>query len=309
MTGVQTCALPICFPVTISESESLLLSESVTSEQVLDQIKKINDSNLVSKEEIVSKLKSKYNQINNIKETSYKVLYDFKDKNPRIKLSSFVIFNSNYYILDSDTSKIYSSKVSELNFESYETKVSGARYIDNFTKTLAIINNSSIFYFTPDLNKSDNEIKLDQVGIPRVYSGFIYELKDNKITRIDSNSDKPSRELWAENEKLVNAKDLFIDYDVYVLDKDSKLLKFSSGVLQDLKFENDKYSFSKMFINSNLTYNYFVSDNKIYQYSKDGILKTIYSDPFFNEDIKDLVVLSDKKIIFISNSKLVELEL
>ena len=64
-----------------------------------------------------------------------------------------------------------------------------------------------------------------------------------------------------------------------------------------------------MFINSNLTYNYFVSDNKIYQYSKDGILKTIYSDPFFNEEIKDLVVLSDKKIIFISNSKLVELEL
>jgi len=293
----------------LSESESLLLSESVTSEQVLDQIKKINDSNLVSKEEIVSKLKSKYNQVNNIKETSYKVLYDFKEKNPRIKLSSFVIFNSNYYILDSDTSKIYSSKVSELNFESYETKVSGARYIDNFTKTLAIINNSSIFYFTPDLNKSDNEIKLDQVGIPRVYSGFIYELKDNKITRIDSNSDTPSRELWAENEKLLNAKDLFIDYDVYVLDKDSKLLKFSRGVLQDLKFENNKYSFSKMFINSNLTYNYFVSDNKIYQYSKDGILKTIYSDPFFNEEIKDLVVLSDKKIIFISNSKLVELEL
>jgi hypothetical protein len=139
--------------------------------------------------------------------------------------------------------------------------------------------------------------------------GFIYELKDNKITRVDSNSDTPSRELWAENDKVKDARDLAIDYDIYVLDKDSKLLKFTKGVLQDTKFNNSKYVFNKMFIDSNLSSNYFVSENKIFQYSKDGELKNIYSDPSFNEKITDFVVLKDKKIIFISNSKLVELEL
>ena len=115
--------------------------------------------------------------------------------------------------------------------------------------------------------------------------------------------------MWAENDKIKDARDLAIDYDIYVLDKDSKLLKFTKGVLQDIKFNNTKYTFNKMFIDSNLSNNYFISENKIYQYSKNGELKNIYSDPSFNEKITDFVVLKDKKIIFISNSKLVELEL
>jgi hypothetical protein len=76
------------------------------------------------------------NAFNNVKEVSYKVLYDFKEVNPRIKLNSFIIFNDNYYILDQDTSKVYSSKVSELKFDSYETKIDKPFHIDNFTKTL-----------------------------------------------------------------------------------------------------------------------------------------------------------------------------
>jgi hypothetical protein len=64
-----------------------------------------------------------------------------------------------------------------------------------------------------------------------------------------------------------------------------------------------------MFIDSNLASNYFISENKIYQYSKEGALKEIFSDPSFTEKINDFVVLKDKKIIFISNSKLVELDL
>jgi hypothetical protein len=211
--------------------------------------------------------------------------------------------------LDQDTSKVYSSKVSELKFDSYETKIDKPFHIDNFTKTLTVINNSNVYYFAPDMNKNEAEIKLGEIGIPRVYMGFIYELKDNKITRVDSNSDSPSRELWAENDKIKDARDFVIDYDIYVLDKDSKLLKFTKGVLQENKFNNSKYTFNKMFIDSNLSSNYFISENKIFQYSKEGELKNIYSDPSFTEKITDFVVLKDKKIIFISNSKLVELDL
>ena len=297
----------------ISETNFLIQTTgeepSSFSEKLLTQIQKVNDSNVNSKEELLTKLKSKYNQVNNVKEVTYKVLYDFKEVNPRIKLNSFIIFNDNYYILDQDTSKVYSSKVSELKFDSYETKIDKPIHIDRFTKSLTVINNSTVYYFAPDMNKNDAEIKLGEIGIPRVYMGFIYELKDNKITRVDSNSDTPARELWAESNKIKDARDLAIDYDIYVLDKDSNLLKFTKGILQDLKFNNSKYTFNKMFIDSNLSNNYFVSENKIFQYSKEGDLKNIYSDPSFNEKITDFVILKDKKIIFISNSKLVELDL
>ena len=297
----------------ISESEQLVTQNSSNSEEfsgkILDQIKKINDSGLNNKEELITKLKTKYNLVNNIQEVRYKILYDFKELNPRINLNSFVMFNDTYYILDQDTAKIYSSKTSDLKFESTETKIDKPFHIDSFTKTIALFNNSNVYYFSPALAKSDNELSLSGVNLPRVYMGFIYEINEDKITRLDSNSDKPNRELWAQNDKVRDAKDLFIDYDVYVLDKNSQLLKFSKGTLQGSKFNNAKYNFTKMFIDSNLASNYFISENKIYQYSKEGELKEIFSDPSFTEKINDFVVLKDKKIIFISNSKLVELDL
>ena len=64
-----------------------------------------------------------------------------------------------------------------------------------------------------------------------------------------------------------------------------------------------------MYINSDLKNNYFISENKVVEYSKDGKLLNVYSDPSFTEKINDFVVLKNNKIILISNSKLAELHL
>lgn len=298
----------------ISETEGILnlpKSENIDSinESLLNQIQKINDSRISNKEEIVEKLKNKYNEVNNIKNVSYKILYDFKEQNPRINLTSFILFNDNIYILDKDTSKIYTSKFSDLKFDSAEVNISNIKNIDNFTKTILISDDSNFHFYSSDLNKNPEVIKLDGVGISKVYMGFIYELKDNKINRIDANEDEPKRELWAENSILEGAKDIAIDFDIYVLDKNSKLLRFSKGINQNLNFENNKFDFSKMFINSDLKNNYFISENKLVEYTKDGKLLNVYSDPSFTEKINDFIVLKNNKVILISNSKLAELQL
>jgi len=298
----------------LSQIESTLNLDKVenineVNEKILNQIQEINNSRLSNKEEIVDKLKSKYNQVNNIKNVSYKVLYDFKEQNPRINLVSFVLLNDNIYILDKDTSKIYNSKFSDLKFESYELNIQGIKHLDNFTKTLLLSDDSNYHFYSLDLNKNPEVIKVDSTGISKVYMGFIYELKDNKINRIDANEDEPKRELWAENSVLENAKDIAIDFDIYILDKNSKLLRFSKGVNQNINFENDKFNFSKMYINSDLKNNYFISENKIVEYTKDGKFINVYSDPSFTEKINDFVVLKNNKIILISNSKLAELQL
>jgi len=279
------------------------------NEKILNQIQDINNSKLKNKEEIIEKLKLKFNEVNNIKNVSYKILSDFKEQNPRINLISFILLNENIYILDKDTSKIYTSKITDIKFESTELNIQGLKNIDNFTKTLLISDDSSYHFYSLDLNKNPEVIKLDAIGISKVYMGFIYELKGNKIYRIDANEDEPKRELWAENSSLENAKDIAIDFDIYVLDKNSKLLRFSKGVNQNINFENSKFEFSKMFINSDLKNNYFISENKVIEYSKDGKLLNVYSDPSFTEKINDFVVLKNNKIILISNSKLAELQL
>jgi hypothetical protein len=303
------------------ENESLILSIEETlnkdkeanpqnlNETILNQITLINNSALKNKEEIVEKLKNKYNEINNIKNVNYKVIYDFKENNPRINLISFSILNENIYALDKDTSKIYSSKFSNLNFESTELNLQNLKKVDNFTKTLLISDENTYHFYSLDLNKNPETIKVEGTGISEVYMGFIYEIKDNKIFRIDANEDEPKRELWAENSIIEGAKDIDIDFDIYILDKNSKLQRFSKGVNQNINFENTKFEFSKMYINSDLKNNYFISENKIVEYSKDGKLINVYSDPSFTEKINDFVVLKNNKIIILSNSKLAELQL
>ena len=279
------------------------------SEEILTQINKLNAfTNIPSKDEYISKLKNRFNQVNNIKEVSYEVLYDFKETNPRISLNSFVLLNDNIYVLDTDTSKIYYSKFSDLKFENYEVKIANLKHLDYFSKTLALFDENNVYLYTQDLNKENQDIKIEGLGVSRMYMNFIYEIKDNKINRIDLNDDSPSRVLWAENSAITDSKDINIDFDIYLLDKNSKLLKFSRGVLQNTNFENDRYNFSKLFISASLKNNYFISENKIFEYSKDGKLLNIYSDPTFNEKINDFIVLKDR-VIFVSNSKLVSLKL
>jgi hypothetical protein len=279
------------------------------SEEILNQIQELNNSQLNNKEDFIEKLKEKYNEVNQIKNVSFQLLNDFKELNPRINLNSFVIFNDIIYILDRDTSKIYTSKFSNLNFESTEVNLNGVKKIDNFTKTILLSDDSTFHFYSLDLNKNPEQIKLDSIGISEVYMGFIYELKDNKIYRINANDDQPKRELWAENSILDGAKDIAIDFDIYVLDKDSILNKFSKGVVQNINFENSDLNLSKMFIGSELKNYYFISENKIVEYSKEGKLLNIYSDPSFTEKINDFVVLKNNKIIILSNSKLAELQL
>jgi hypothetical protein len=299
----------------ISETENILVKDydpenlSSYSDEILSQISKLNDfGKISSKDEYIVKLKLRYNQVNKIKETSFEVLYDFKQVNPRINLNSFVLLSDNIYILDTDTSKIYYSKFSDLKFENYEVKIANLKHLDFFSKTLTLFDNNNVYLYTQDLNKENQDIKIENLGISRMYMNFIYEIKDNKINRIDLNDDSPSRVLWAENSAISEAKDISVDFDIYLLDKNSKLLKFTRGVLQKTNFENEKYTFSKMFVSSGLKNNYFVGENKIYEYSKEGQLLNIYSDPTFSEQINDFIVIKDK-IIFVSNSKLGQLKL
>jgi len=279
------------------------------NERILNQIQELNSSSIREKDRLIEDLKNKYNEVNNIKNVSYKILYDFKEENPRINLVSFVLLNDIVYILDKDTSKMYTSKFSDLKFEPTELNLAGLKNVDSFTKTILISDESNFHFYSLDLNKNPEVIKLDDIGISKVYMAFIYEIQENKIYRINANDDEPKRELWGQSDLVQGAKDISIDFDIYVLDKDSKLLKFSKGINQNIAFENKEFEFSKMFISSDLKSNFFISENKIVEYSKDGKLLNVYSDPSFTEKINDFIVLKNNRIILISNCKLAEIQL
>jgi len=302
--------------------ESKLVLENVTnilgknsnevssfSGELLEQISIVSKSNLENKDEIISKLKLKYNEINKINEKEFSLIFDFKEFNPRSKVDSLVIVNNSIYALDSDSSKVYYSNLDNIKFESMEVKVENPIHIDVLNKTLSIFGKDKINYFSLDLNKNSNELLLDNIGPTKNFGNFVYELKDGKINKIDTNSDSPKRDTWGENEKLKDAKDIDIDFDIFVLDRNSNLLKFSKGVEQRIEFNNNGYELSKMFIDSNLNDFYFSHQNKFYLFTKDGKFKNILVDTKFNENINDFTIIKDKKIIFVSDSKIYQVEL
>ena len=239
-------------------------SEDVSSYsgELLEQISLVGKSDLQNKEEIILQLRNKYNDVNKIVEKDFKLLFDFKEFNPRSRINSFTVVNSTIYALDSDSSKVYYSNIDNLKFESMEVKVDKPKNIDMLNKTLSIFAEDKIYYFSLDLNKNSNELSLEKTGITKNFGNFVYELKEGKINKIDTNSDSPTRAVWAEGENLNNAKDIDIDYDIYVLDKSSKLVKYSKGVDQKINFES-RFELSKMFIDSSFSNFYFIHENKI----------------------------------------------
>ena len=282
---------------------------STYSGELLEQISLVGKSNLENKEEIIQQLKSKYNEVNKIIEKDFNLLFDFKEFNPRSKVTSLMVTGDSIYVLDIDSSKVYYSNLNNIKFESMEVKVENPMHIDILNRTISIFGKDKINYFALDLNKNSNELSLEGVGITKNFGNFVYELKDGKINKIDTNSDSPKRELWAENEKLKDAKDIDIDYEIYVLDKNSNLLKLSKGEEQKFDFNNNGFELSKMFIDTNFSRFYFSNQNKFYLFSKDGKFKNILVDTKFNENINDFIILKDKKIIFVSDSKIYQADL
>jgi len=278
------------------------------SGELLEQISLVGKSEIQNKDEIIQKLRNKYNEVNKIVEKDFKILFDFKEFNPRSRINSFTVVNNTIYALDSDSSKVYYSNLDNLKFESMEVKVDKPKNIDMLNKTLSIFGEDKIYYFSLDLNKNSNELPLEKIGVTKNFGNFVYELKDGKINKIDTNSDSPAREVWAEAEALNNAKDIDIDYDIYILDKSSKLLKYSKGVDQKISFES-RFELSKMFIDSAFSNFYFIHENKFYVFSKDGKYKNTILDTKFSERINDFVVLKDKKVLIITDSKIWQFDL
>jgi hypothetical protein len=278
------------------------------SGELLEQISLVGKSEIQNKDEIIQKLRNKYNEVNKIVEKDFKILFDFKEFNPRSRINSFTVVNNTIYALDSDSSKVYYSNLDNLKFESMEVKVDKPKNIDMLNKTLSIFGEDKIYYFSLDLNKNSNELPLEKIGVTKNFGNFVYELKDGKINKIDTNSDSPARDIWAEAEALNNAKDIDIDYDIYILDKSSKLLKYSKGVDQKISFES-RFELSKMFIDSAFSNFYFIHENKFYVFSKDGKYKNTILDTKFSERINDFVVLKDKKVLIITDSKIWQFDL
>ena len=278
------------------------------SGELLEQISLVGKSEIQNKDEIIQRLRNKYNEVNKIVEKDFKVLFDFKEFNPRSRINSFTVVNNTIYALDSDSSKVYYSNIDNLKFESMEVKVDKPKNIDMLNKTLSIFGEDKIYYFSLDLNKNSNELPLEKIGVTKNFGNFVYELKDGKINKIDTNSDSPTRDIWAEVEALNNAKDIDIDYDIYILDKSSKLLKYSKGVDQKINFES-RFELSKMFIDSAFSNFYFIHENKFYVFSKDGKYKNTILDTKFSERINDFVVLKDKKVLIITDSKIWQFDL
>lgn len=301
------------FDLLVKNTEEILSLDSSNrqenSNKIIDQIKVVNESNLPNKEELITQLKQKYNEVNNIKERQFKILFDFKEQNPRVNLKSMIYFNESVYVLDLDTSKIFTSKLSELKFDSTEISIENPKYMDFFTKTIVISNEKKYQFYSTDLIKNANEFTFDSIGVFKTYMNFIYEIDGNKIYRIDANAEQGKKDLWAESNDIVDAKDLSIDVDIFVLDKNSKLLKYSRGAKQEINFENNEFNFTKMVVSTSNKFNYFISENKLFVYTKDGKLDSVYSDTSFTEKFIDFTVLNDKRIILISNSKLVEINL
>jgi len=278
------------------------------SSDLLEQISVIGKSNLENRDTLIYDLRRRYNEVNSIEEKEFKLIKDFKDYNPRIDLRSMLIARDAIYVMDGDTGRVFYSDLQKLSFESKEIGVKNPTHMELLNRTLVVQNNDGLSFFTLDLNKDGNELKFENFGKFIGFSNFVYEVVGDRIFKIDVNADTPKKELWLTDPLLEGAQDLDLDYDIFVLDKNSKVLRYSAGQKKDFAFENNRFKFNKMFIDSTLGRFYFSGDSKFYIYSTAGKFLKQVLDTKFSGEIRDFVVYPNK-ILFITDSKLFEISL
>ena len=114
---------------------------------------------------------------------------------------------------------------------------------------------------------------------------------------------------WAESDLLINAKSIAVDGNIWVLDKENKILRFYLGKVQEsftLDFFPAVENAAKIFTNTSLSFIYILDpgQKRIILIDKKGeLIKQIISEKF--DSLQDIYVTEDPENIYLLNNNTV----
>jgi hypothetical protein len=237
------------------------------------------------------------------------VFFDIKITDSEANPSEMQIVGNKLVIVDKESGKIYSSETATPNFTTQGSAYPNIRSTGHDGGALSFIDGDQYktYDFSSESIKNSFDIESAREVFP--YSGYIYTLSEDKITRYANNDGVLTGTLWGQNKDFENTMSFCVAYNVYITTKDGNLYSYSGGAKTDFSVSEIDKPFSdqtKVLTDVDFS-NIYVSDtgnNRIVVLDKDGKLIKQYKND--NEelwvDIKDIAVTSDEKTIFVLDS-------
>jgi len=237
------------------------------------------------------------------------VFYDIKIADVNANPSEIQIVKDKVVVVDKNTGKIYHSDISNPNFTTDTSTFQGIRKISQSDNFLAFVDNEG--YKTYDIlnSKIEESYKMEPVTEIYPYSGYIYSISNDIITRSSENNGELEGVLWGQNQDFQNARSLAIAYSVYILKDSGELVNYSGGVKTDFTVSGLDQPFQapvKVVADLEIE-NIYVADRgnkRVVVLDDKGVLVKQYRHEDSNlwKDIRSITVSSDEKTIFLLDS-------
>lgn len=300
-----------------AESYLILKNQKLDEEgeRILKEI--LNDISPFLSKKMPTKLKENFSlledktleklyELNHFKEIEPEPVFEFKIK--EFIPQKMISLEDTLYFFNPLATKIFKLEKEQQIIESERKLNFGANFDDQV-----------LFFSKPDqiIVLKDSEISKISLKLPypelEINDFFIFnknlyflDKKAGKIVKYvwQENFEWQEPKVFIENEKLIGAKSMAIDGNVWVL-KENKILKFYGGKIQeeiDLHLFPEKKDFSKILTFPSLTHLFLLepTQRRIVVLEKSGrILKQFYSQKFDN--LLDFSISKDGKTIWILN--------
>ncbi len=293
---------------------AILLSVSVfyTLKSKMFKSKPVEDDHVeetVQQVEEVTKEDRSKDEENKIERVSPEVFYDIKITDSNANPSEMQVVGNKVVVVDKESGKIYSSETLTPNFTAQNNAYPNIKSIGQDGGALSFIDGDKYktYDFSSESIKDSFDIESTREVFP--YSGYVYSLSEDKLTRYAKNEGALVGTLWGQNKDFENTVSFCVAYNVYVSTKDGNLYSYSGGTKTDFSVtEIDKPFSGQTRVLTDVDFsNIYISDagnNRVVVLNKDGKLIKQYKND--NEDlwlnIKDIAVTSDEKTLFILDS-------
>ena len=223
-----------------------------------------------------------------IERVNPEVFFDIKITDSSAAPSEMQTVGNKIVIVDKESGKIYSSETATPNFTTQSNTYPNIKSIGQDGGNLSFIDGDGYktYDFVSESIKNSFDIESAREVFP--YSGYIYALSEDKLTRYMNKDGALTGTLWGQNKDFENTVSFCVAYNVYLTTKDGNLYSYSGGAKTDFSVtELDKPLSDQTKVLTDVDFsNIYISDtgnNRIVVLNKDGKLIKQYKND--NEDL------------------------
>lgn len=237
------------------------------------------------------------------------VFYDLKIAEPTVEPSEIVSLDNFLVSVDRSSGKIYVSDISSPSFTIKDQSFPDIKSLADSDGYLGFSDNEGYKVFDIENSQITESYPVENIDLSFPYSGFIYIISNDILTRYSKENEELTGATWGQNPDFANAKSIAINFEIYVLTKDNKLIGFSGGEKTDFNVSGLEEGFknpTKVVFNLDADHIYVADpgNNSIVVLDKDGNFIKQYknTEDSMWGDIKSIAISADEATLFVLNS-------